>query len=149
MSIKTEAVIAEVRNLARQKPDFIYTDQEGVPYRVGGSCSYLAATDDIGFSILQDVGKFPQDLSYDEARQRGLLGQRCIVGQALSNLGVSDETLKEHEGVGAKFLAGRLLEGVKAKESQLLWLESVQAEQDSGETWGEAVQIANSEYPRV
>lgn len=151
MQITLEAIEQEVRKLASENPDFIYTNQEGVPEKVGGSCSYLAAVDYTTYEIFQEDGKFPEDLSYDDARKQGLLGNRCIVGQALHNLGVDDDFLESHEGIGADFLVGNLTQRVKGAPKPLtqMWLAYVQGLQDEGNPWGEAVKIADKEYPNV
>lgn len=150
MAITLETIVQEVRKLARENPKFIYNQQFKLPDTIdAGGCSYLAGMTEESYEYYQQQGNLPGDVTYEEAQQQGLIGQRCIVGQALSNLGVSDSFLKSYEGVGADYLVGSLTQRVidVPKPSAQLWLAYVQGLQDKGYPWAEAVKIADEVYP--
>lgn len=122
-------VANEVRRLAEAAPDFVYRPEgydEDTDYLSGGSCSYLT----------------------------GLDGKGCIVGQALSNLGVDDFTLTDVEYQHALHALARV--GVIEHSDQFnedsplpveaLWILSVQENQDAANTWGEAVARADEKH---
>ena len=142
MKITVDDVVREVRKLATEQPDFNYKNQEGVD-NGGMSCSYLA-----GMSSTQykDSELSKSGLTYNEARQLGMLGNRCIVGQALSKLGVSDETLLDFEGMGADYTVGSNVEPSDSHNySKLVWLLVVQSLQDEGNNWAESVLRADKQ----
>lgn len=154
MKITVDDVVREVRKLALEQPDFNYKQQIKIPGTLDpviGGCSYLAGMTESSFKYYQRHGMFPEGLTYEEARQRGLIGQRCIVGQALSILGVSDAILKTMEGVEADYLVGQLTQRDQKvpKAAARLWLSFVQGSQDDGVPWAESVANANEVYPNV
>lgn len=121
MSVTGEQVVAEVRRVASSNPSFVYG--EGL----GGSCSYFG---------------------------RGIgdpTGQRCIVGQALHNLGVDMSGALEAEnsllGSGLEseieVLINERVVAVDASVVEVLWLSQVQTNQDIGVPWGRAVAHAD------
>ena len=120
----TTDVVNEVRNLANQHPDFVYTpadDGEGVT-----GCSYL----------------------------NGANGKGCIVGQALANLGVSRAELEAAEtqnAVAALEVAG-LTEPGRVRNygdwtNEEKFLVLVQQKQDDHTSWGEAVEGSLHQLP--
>lgn len=117
--VTAEQVIAEVRRLAAEQPDFVYGAQEGA----GGNCSYFGCA----------IG----DTS----------GQACIVGQALAGLNVDMSGLLETEKTAAGVTAGgalrRRMVDVAYTESEASWLTEVQYLQDADVPWGEAVAKAD------
>ena len=113
-------VIEEVRRLAEEQPDFVYSEQEGA---AGSECSYFGCA--IGNTA----------------------GQACIVGQALDNLYVdmSDLKRKEDNGYGIG-IAGALewkVVDIPYTEREARWLGDVQYHQDLGESWARAVVLAD------
>lgn len=112
------AVIREMRILAQKYPDFVYTDQTSL----NQECSYLGASQ----------------------RTPGI-GQPCIVGQALTNLGVSRHALVRYEGSSADDLIAYLAFNGDAHaytddlSETLLAIDKVQELQDTGSSWGRAI----------
>lgn len=150
MTITANAVVLEVRKLAKENPEFNYKQQPDLlSSQYIGGCSYLAGMTEDSYEYFQSQGKLPDDVAYEEARQRGLIGQRCIVGQALSNLGVSDKFLKTMEGSGADILVWELTLREKEfpKPVEELWLTYVQKMQDGEKSWSEAVAKGDEVYP--
>lgn len=112
-------LIIEIRDLAQLFPDFIYTEQEGSR----DECSYLGAA--IGHRT----------------------GKACIVGQALTRLGVTDEVLEGVEEVPAstavRIASGDTWPDRQSVRRQLCWMDEVQSNQDEGCAWGDAVRKAD------
>lgn len=109
-------VVAEVRKLAQERPDFVYTDQTTIE----SSCSYVY--DSIGSGT----------------------GEGCIVGQALNRLGVDKTTLIQFDEAedGSGWPAGYVLEQLipnKTTEGDVKILNRIQMKQDFGSTWKESV----------
>ena len=70
----------------------------------------------------------------------------CIVGHAMSRLGVDADVFRGNSINSAAFRANRVLDaaGVEDGDIHIIeWIDTVQAEQDEGETWSEAVALAN------
>lgn len=112
-------VIEEVRRLAAEQPDFVYSGQEGAV----GECSYFGcATDNTS-------------------------GQACIVGQALANLNVDMSDLKRNEDKGYGMDIGAALDvgvvDIPYAEREAKWLGDVQYHQDRGESWAQAVELVD------
>ena len=103
-------VVAQVRALAQERPDYVYQRPLGNPET---ECSYLTGAD----------------------------GQGCIMGQALTRLGVSIEALSTIEGENVMAALPRL--AVRTTPSDGWWLRAVQEQQDHGSTWGQAVRRAD------
>lgn len=113
-------VVREVRRLAEEKPDFVYTEQEGCDNNLG-AC-YYASADGQGN------------------------GAGCIVGQALGRLGVSQKALEDLDGVegAAVFTVLPTIIPVAPDDGGMLnWLSDVQTGQDIGYQWGTAVKSAD------
>lgn len=120
----TADVVAEVRRLAAESPDYVYypkgcEEGEEVSYYTG--CSYVTGAD----------------------------GKGCIVGQALANLGVPEVYLSMSDGENALgALAGLGLTTrdhvrfVKDRTPEENFLIGVQTRQDDATAWGEAVEQA-------
>lgn len=127
----------KVRELAKERPDFTYSKQPGAGH---DECSYVASS----------VG--------------GHEGEGCIMGQALTALGIGEEVLREYEeAVGRALnileLATQYLfqdglmkpvqlyhqiEGSREMDADMNWALKVQANQDVGMTWSEAVADADA-----
>lgn len=118
MTTATE-LIQEVRKIAAERPDFIYSNQ-GVDTNL---CSYFGRA----------VG--------DES------GSPCIVGQALKNLEVNTEELWEVEHAGKDSdigtVLGRGYVDIECTGIEAMWLARVQMRQDDGLSWAEAVEEAD------
>lgn len=122
-------VEAEVRRLAEENPTFNYMEQEGAD--VSCSSSYLGA------SIPGDM-----DWGNPEEYVSQYEGQGCIVGQALTNLGVGAKDLvhcEHHHAEAAVEMLGLTEDG----DGLARFLTSVQNHQDVGEPWGMAVKQAD------
>ena len=142
MKITVDDVVQEVRKLATKYPDFNYKNQEGVD-NGGMSCSYLAGMTSTQY---KDSALSKSGLTYSEARSKGILGKGCIVGQALSKLGVSDETLLDFEEMGADYVVGSNVEPSDSHNYiKLVWLLVVQSLQDGGNNWAESVLRADKQ----
>ena len=102
-------VEAELKSLASEKPDFVYKDKG-----VAGSCRYNSP-------------------AMDGDKVVGNECTGCIFGQALQNLGWSDQT-----ELGYICPIQSLLRDTAGILTPSRWRE-VQAEQDSGSTWSHAV----------
>lgn len=115
MTTATE-VIEEVRRLAAEQPDFVYSNQGGA----GGECSYFGCT--VGDSS----------------------GQACIVGQALANLNVDMSDLKHWEdkgyGMGIAEALEKKVVAIPYTEREARWLDNVQYPQDFADSWTVAVE---------
>lgn len=110
------ALMTEMRRLADEDPNFIYTEQT----EDSVECSYLGQ-------------------STDEPH----LGRPCIVGQAMQNLGVTKTFLETVEGDEARDAIGKHLDPNSVIsshfENMLKSINKVQDSQDRGAPWGEAV----------
>lgn len=118
-----ESLAEQMRELAQDNPDFIYTRQPGYT----GQCSYLGAS-------IKNPG----------------VGQACIVGQALQNLGVPTEILKRNESQSAEALLYNFFytdfpgyidnQHYAGLDYTLMsQISVVQEDQDSGLPWSEAI----------
>lgn len=127
--------VQKIRELAQKQPDFIYTEQPEYQALANGT---------------EDMPSAPQ-CSYVAGAIGATTGQACIVGQALSSLGVPEGILRQYEGdAGGDLvfcLSGIVLspedestsESVKAHR----WINDVQTHQDGGLTWADAVSFAD------
>lgn len=119
MTTATE-LIQEVRKIAAEQPDFIYSDQTESTLNL---CSYFGRA----------IG--------DEA------GSPCIVGQALKNLEVPMEGLQEVEHAGEDSDISTVLDmgyvDIDYSGAEAMWLAQVQMKQDLGYDWAEAVEEAD------
>lgn len=115
-----EDVIARVRALADEKPDFVYQKPEGASI-----CKYVA-------------GKFSDDSARPD----------CIMARALHALGVSLKFLQCFEGAAVETVLGGMgLRWEPETEQQSEWLRAVQYGQDNGMAWGNAVKESDLAYP--
>lgn len=115
--ISKVALKEEVLKLAAEKPDFIY---ESDPNALE-PCAYLA-------------------WYKDEARGS------CIMGQALMNLDVDPLELSKYEGADISAVVEVLNGGGEPqyhRDKLDYWLSYVQAQQDLGYTWSEAIEWAD------
>ena len=132
--LTVEAVVAEVRKVAAERPDFIYTDQ---PERVARADKLKMSHTSLGCSY---IGAFPADPGESP------VGHRCIVGQALKRLGVLDADLEPAEGQSASSLL-TFIKGTSPIGSA--WLNMLQGAQDTGRSWSKAVAHADAECGKV
>src|SRR5690606_37801797 len=122
MDITAKQIVDNIRALAAEEPDFVYADQpERADLPVGAYCSYLGAQVDAPGGV------------------------GCIVGQALSRAGVSEDWLREHEGVGAYGVLHYIDNSIP--KSVLYWVSEVHGAQDTGATRAQAVAAADTESP--
>lgn len=105
-----EDVVAQVRNLAAERPGYVYSPGE---YE---SCSYVTGEDGQGCIIGQAVQR---------------LGVPAELLEALED--------KAAGGLGVKSLLSTLLGDEEAFSPAGSWLASVQARQDASAPWGAAV----------
>lgn len=119
MSDDLDRVVAEVRHIAAERPGHIYQPDPFITH-----CSYLTSRDEPG---------------------RG-----CLIGQAFERIGVPRGSLARCEGHSASAAVDQLdiLHSTR-RDLRMLWLDRVQGEQDTGETWAEAVATADRTYPEV
>lgn len=119
--ITGKKVAKRVRKIAKKNPDFVYTDQGSEDVEEGIGCSYF------GRSVTEPN-----------------VGQGCIVGQALQELGVTREEMEKAgiEGYSASDALKKL--GIRSSDKHLHFLDTVQMRQDIGDTWGHAVKLANA-----
>lgn len=113
-------LIQEVRKVAEERPDFIYSDQTE-PNNI--LCSYFGRA----------IG--------DES------GSPCIVGQALKNLEVDTEVLLKAEKAGEETDICTVLDrgyvDIECTVNEAMWLAKVQSKQDDGYAWAQAVESAD------
>ena len=117
-----EDLLREIISIADQNPDFVYTDQGAHPQGYGHHilCSYL--------------GRALGDPT----------GSPCIVGRALSNLGVPDEELRGFEGKSASLVMGRASGSTYVYDNNThnfisTAVGQIQIHQDNGLPWSECV----------
>lgn len=115
-------VVKRVREIAKENPDFIYTDQGAND----SECSYLGR-------------------SIDEPD----IGQGCIVGQALMDLGITREEMVEAEIEGVRGYEVLEYLGIESKFKHNIFLDYVQESQDTGASWSEAIEYADNKMGRV
>lgn len=115
--VTTKDLVEEVRRVAEAEPDYNYQDNTGME---PGMCSYFGRT-----------------VGVEE-------GNPCIIGKALSNLGVDMSVVRGMEKKGEDPTIKALLEDgmidvevVDIKDTT--WLASVQNRQDLGMNWSESV----------
>lgn len=120
--ISPQEVLDRVIAIAKERPDFVYTDQGRSPnehHQGISECSYLGANI-----------KTPD------------VGQSCIIGQAFQDLGMSRDFLRKCENVGPEFILLSYNKKKKFSETDrkiISHLGLIQNYQDIGIPWGEAV----------
>ena len=125
MSITIHDVVNKVKELARKNPRRVYTPRGVTPKDMAcvGGCAY-------------NLTRNPKTHRKD----------RCIIGQALFELGVPDETLKKYtKNVDFDILtdAGVLFDKSPSfNDSAIHFLQSIQTQQDQCTPWGRAVKGA-------
>lgn len=112
MDFTLDDVVSKVREVAAERPDFVYQSLQ---------------TDPLGFNIR---------CFYRHGEKPG-----CIIGQALDRLDYVVPSSLEGENV---YRVLDHLFGEPQADDRANWLRFVQARQDGGSTWGEAVQYADS-----
>lgn len=68
----------------------------------------------------------------------------CIVGRALMRLDVEEEALVKNDGQLASHVLSEL--GISGDSLVIHWIDEAQDAQDSGKTWAQAVQSADTYY---
>ena len=71
----------------------------------------------------------------------------CLVGHAALELGLIDTDLERDSLNQSGVLELSSAKGWKIPSDQIDWLAVAQGAQDDGETWGEAVALADQEFP--
>lgn len=104
---------ALVRSIAAERPDYVYNRRD--EWR---TCVY-------GLSVRHDDKE-----------------SRCIIGETLFRLGFTEEELRKHSEFtpGMGNTADLLLMRLGFSEHVAVWARKVQSAQDTGETWGKAVE---------
>lgn len=120
--ITGKKVAKRVRKIAKKNPDFVYTDQGSDVDFADEDCSYLGRS-----TTEPDVG------------------QGCIVGQALQDLGVTREEMEKSniEGLSASDALDAL--GISSSGKHRHFLNAVQMNQDIGHTWEQSVEHAKED----
>lgn len=115
--ITPKDVLQEMVSIAQDNPDFVYIDQGATTNGFIKDCSYL--------------GRAVGDPT----------GSACIVGRALSNLGVSDETLRSCETVPASGVIPAVTVPSNGDDdfSITMTIDQIQECQDCGDSWGKAI----------
>lgn len=121
-NITIDQLISEVRYLAAENPTYVYPRSTSKPGWTNG-CFYRPGA--------------PGNLT----------GARCIFGQALTNLGLSDAKLAEHDSDSIRGILSHHVSGVSFVQSE--WCVYVQTEQDAGSTWAAAVRDADIAFPGI
>ena len=106
-------IVAAVREIAAEQPDFRYTTDDEEP------CAYGAP-----------AGQKGSDLT-----------QGCIVGRAFDRAGFEYHEVQEAEIIECLAFMG--LDSAYDPSPEAQWLYCVQTQQDSGATWGDAVADAD------
>lgn len=114
--ITAEKLIDTLRAVANEKPDHVYTAPAHMDKN--DSCYYV----------------------HTDPEDNQKLSPGCLVGAALHRLGVPLEELKRHEGESAYALLDQLCPGVGHRAR--CFAGEVQALQDEGTAWGEAILAA-------
>ena len=119
MNITTQDVAQKVRELAAERPDFVYRPII-IPRGRGVSCSYVTGADGVG----------------------------CIVGEALTALGHdfggTSPALEVTELLNALYVGD---DGSGTSDHVSHWLQRVQNFQDASCPWWQAVAVADVEVP--
>jgi hypothetical protein len=114
-------LVAEIRRIAAESPNYVYQQVQ----RDGRSaCEYVEYAGD------QLIGS-------------------CIVGRALVNLGVDPASLTFSNDFTPTAWGLLRDAGHNSLAGEIDWIQSVQAGQDQGWAWGEAVQHADVRHPEV
>ena len=107
-------IVQAVREIAAEQPDFKYTDGDEV-----GSCAYGAPANRVGNDLTQG----------------------CIIGRAFDRAGFEYHEIIELEIIECLGYMG--LDSSTNPSDEARWLYRVQFQQDTGETWGDAVAYAD------
>lgn len=123
-TFKSSAVIAEVRKIAAEQPDFNYSEFYGKSNSFTGEKTATCVYFDDDCLAEDSTGK-------------------CIVGKALENLGVDSAIFTNDFNLNNSIVS--VLDGIIEFESEndRYWLREVQLKQDDGSTWGDAVEAAD------
>ena len=126
--ITLQQVVDKVREVAKERPEFVYRDQPGAG---ADECSYTSAA-----------------IGSDE-------GEGCIIGQALMRCGLSREMLEEMQDGKACGISDFLpvlighVEQASYRDPRVRWMLVAQNAQDTGSSWADAVAQADGAAPGV
>lgn len=121
-------LVAKVRELAGAHPTAIYQSTDA-----NGACYYTR-------------GLVRDHIDGEEKT----IGVGCLMGQALKALDVPEETLYEYEDSQiCEVVEGLLLDVSEHSNAEIAWLADVQQKQDAGNSWGNAVQLADKRFAEV
>lgn len=122
-TVTVSDIIAEVRKLAEEMPDFVYRpDFENDQVGSANGCSYIYG----GCKL------YPNCCG-------------CIMGQALRRLGVMVPESKDNVPIYLLLKSIDLREGLTGRTEG--WLATVQQEQDRGNAWADCVKAADERCP--
>ncbi|WP_458085763.1 hypothetical protein [Streptomyces malaysiensis] len=113
IEITAEQLEATIREVAAERPDYIYKTPEG-----SDICRYVHTDNDSGVQI-----------------------PGCLIGHALNRLGVPLADLCRNEGTDAASVI-HTYTTLGTWDPAVMAAENAQFEQDQGSTWSEAVRIA-------
>lgn len=116
-NITASQIIEQVTALVQERPDFIYTEQK--TQEPSNGCGYAGAS----------MGSTE--------------GEACIVGQALSRLGLSQHELLALDDVGGAILVLEFLD-IPATKQEEEFLFNIQFSQDYGESWQDSYNYADT-----
>ncbi|RYH63731.1 MAG: hypothetical protein EON54_07505 [Alcaligenaceae bacterium] len=134
MTFFEEQFVSTVRRLVREKPDFIYQLPE------------------IWSDHLQDFVKSGSCMYVELDPESDKLCGSCLLGQALLELGVDVNILYQggdHKNNSQSFdhLAAELELPLRAQVIE--WAATVQRYQDNNRPWGEALRLADEQFPQL
>lgn len=129
-TFKSSALIEAVRQIAAEQPDFNYKEHYGTwnPYRHENvaACIYFEDTEDKDDSTAM-----------------------CLIGRGLEKLGCSAIPFWHDEELNQRPVASlQAFIEFESKQDQG-WLREAQLQQDCGNSWGEAVQLADEYLARL
>lgn len=133
MTITLDRVIATVRDIAEERPDFVYENffKQLYPSADSVSCQYVLGEES------------------NNDQQAG-----CIIGHVMHKLGVSYNSMSAYEGESASTLIAGLLNidtyyrfQSDEQRAKFNWLDNVQSWQDCGLSWSSSVEQADKRNP--
>lgn len=142
---KLDAIIAEVRRLATENPEFVYKSINDRWQSENAPDGKL----DFGWYGVES-GKELNGCLYIHKTVNSEPTGGCVFGQAFLNLGYTPEQIKvldtQYDAAGAiKALVTDLDWENETVQRKLDWCNDFQAEQDTSQTWGDALITADQE----
>ncbi|MFF1597704.1 hypothetical protein ACFVYV_09430 [Streptomyces mirabilis] len=122
IKVTAETVLKTLREVVAERPEHVYESPDNAP-KSNVSCYYVHGYAD------------------------GVQVPGCVVGHVLNRLGVPLSELRLHEGESAYTLVGKLLRVLDPEDQYEVEavLSEVQYNQDGGQPWGRALEIATRE----